>query len=128
MPNKRHSRLSIMTFELCDFTTGYVVHVELFAGKDFPNHSDMGQAHGVVMDLMRKVNLLKKGYQYSPTIFTLLKEKTLLTEIVRTNSKGLPPLVTKMNVGQIVNYRRQGVLLDAFPAETSADAEHSSVS
>ena len=52
----------IKKFELCDAESGYVLHVELYAEKDFPIHSDMRQAHGVVMDLMRKGNLLNKGY------------------------------------------------------------------
>ena len=43
-----------------------------------------------------------------------MKEKTLLTGTVHVNSKGLPPLATKMNVGKIVNYWRQGVLIVAF--------------
>ena len=63
MPNKRQSRYGIKKFELCDSMTGYVMHVELYAGKDFPIRSDMGKAHGVVMDLMRKAYVLDKGYQ-----------------------------------------------------------------
>ena len=62
MPNKRHSRFGIKKFELCDAVSGYVIHVELYAGKDFPVPCEMGQAHGVVMDLMQKANLLNKGY------------------------------------------------------------------
>ena len=71
MPNKRHSRYGIKKFELCDSMTGYVMHVELYAGKDFPIRSDMGKkgmvlyngkAHGMVMDLTRKAYVLDKGY------------------------------------------------------------------
>ena len=87
MPNKRHSRVGIKKFELCDSMTGYVMHVELYAGKDFPIRSDMGQAHGVVMDLMRKANVLDKGYHLFTDNFytkpalaeTLLGARTLLT-------------------------------------------------
>ena len=65
--------------------------MELCAGKDFPIHCDMGQAHGVVMDLIRKANLLKKGYHLFTDNFytkpalavTLLKEKTLLYAQIR---------------------------------------------
>ena len=38
------------------------MHVELYAGKDVAIRSDMGQAHGVVMDLMCKADVLVKGY------------------------------------------------------------------
>ena len=62
IPNKRHSRFGIKKFELCDALSGYVLHVELYAGKDFPVQCEMGQAHGVVMDLLQKANLLNKGY------------------------------------------------------------------
>ena len=127
MPNKRHSRFGIKKFELCDSMTGYVMHVELYAGKDFPIRSDMGQAHGVVMDLMRKANVLDKGYHLFTDNFytkpalaeTLLGARTLLTGTVRGNSKGLPPLPTKMNIGEMLSYRRQGILLVAFREKKS---------
>ena len=127
MPNKRHSRFGIKKFELCDAASGYVLHVELYAGKDFPIHSDMGQAHGVVMDLMRKANLLNKGYHlftdnfYTKPVLatTLMQAGTLLTGTVRANSRGLPTLPTKMDVGEVLNYRRQGMLLVAFREKRS---------
>ena len=50
--NKRHCRFVIKRFEVCDSVSGYVMHVELYAGKDFPIRSDRGQAHGIVMDIM----------------------------------------------------------------------------
>ena len=63
MPNKRHSRFLIKEFvELCDAVSGYVLHVELYAGKYFPIRSDPGQADGIVIDLMTKVHLLNKGH------------------------------------------------------------------
>ena len=40
--------------------SGYVLHIELCAGKDFPLHS--GQAHAVVTTLMEKAALLDKGH------------------------------------------------------------------
>lgn len=122
MPNNRHSRFGIKKCELCDARTGYIFHVELYAGKDFPVHSDMGQAHGVVMDLMQKANLLVKGYHLFTDNYytkpglakTLLKAKTMLTGTVRANSRGLPPLPAKMGVGEVTNFRRQQVLLVTF--------------
>ena len=127
LPNKRHSRFGIKKFELCESVTGYVLHVELYAGKDFPIHSDMGQAHGVVMELMRQCNMLNKGYHlFTDNFYTkpalaevLLKAGTMLTGTVRANSKGLPPVPTKMRVGEVINYRRRGVLLVAFREKKS---------
>ena len=51
---------------------GYVIHVKLYAGKDSTIQSDMGLAHGVVMDLMQnlKANMLKKGTICLPIIST----------------------------------------------------------
>ena len=57
MPSKRHPRFGIKKFVLCDAVSGCVLHVELYAGKDFPIRSDQGQAHRVVADLMTKANL-----------------------------------------------------------------------
>ncbi|KAI0218363.1 hypothetical protein LSAT2_029928 [Lamellibrachia satsuma] len=122
LPNKRHSRFGIKKFELCDASSGYVIHVELYAGKDFPIESDMGQAHGVVMDLMRKSDLLNKGYHlFTDNYYTkpalaevLCGDGTLLTGTVRANSKGLPVLPTKLQVGQCLNFRRKDTLVVAF--------------
>ena len=80
MLNKHHSRFGIKKFELCESVTGYVLHVELYAGKDFP----------------------------------LLKAGTLLARTVRANSKGLPLLPSKMRVGKVINYHRQGCCLLHF--------------
>ena len=74
-----------------------------------------GQAHGVVMDLMRKVNLLNKGYHLFNDNFcmkpvlatTLMQAGTLMNGTVRGNSRGLLLLPTKMDVGQMLSYRRQ---------------------
>ena len=127
MPNKRHSRFGIKKFELCDALSGYVIHVEIYAGKDFPIQSDEGQAHGVVMELMRKSNLLNKGYHlftdnfYTKPVLaqTLLDAQTLLTGTVRANSKGLPPIPTKMNIGETQNFRKNQILFCAFREKKS---------
>ena len=59
MPNKHHSRCGIKRFELCDALSGYVIHVELYAGKDFPLQCEMGKAHGVVRDFPRQCEMGK---------------------------------------------------------------------
>ena len=127
MPNKRHSRFGIKKFELCDAVSGYVLHVELYAGKDFPIHGDHGQAHAVVMDLMSKCHLLNKGYHLftdnfytKPVLAQMLSDAdTMLTGTIRANSKGLPPLPSKLEVGECVNYRQRDMLLVAFREKRS---------
>ena len=127
MPNKRHSRFGIKKFELCEATSGYVLHIELYAGKDFPIRSEHGQAHGVVMDLMRKCHLLNKGYHlFTDNFYTkpllariLDTEGTLLTGTVRSNSKGIPAIPAKLNVGQMVQFRDGNSLFVAFREKKS---------
>ena len=127
MPNKRHSRFGIKKFELCDAVSGYVLHVKLYAGKDCPIRSDQGQAHGVVVDLMTKANLLNKGYHlftdnfYTKPVLaqTLWDAGTLLTGTIRGNPRGLPLVPTKMDVAEVKNYRREGMLLVAFREKRS---------
>ena len=109
MPNKCHPRFGIKKFELCDATSGYVIQIELYAGKDFP-----GQAHGVVTDLMRKSDLLNKGYHlFTDNCYTkpalaevLCRDGTLLTGTVCANSRGLPVIPTRLQVRECLNFRR----------------------
>ena len=101
MPNKRHSQFGIKKFELCDSATEYAMLVELYAGKDFAIRSDMGQAHGVVMDLVRKANVLDKGYHL------FVYKASLGTDTFGNFKKGLPSPPTKMDVGTMLSYRHQ---------------------
>ena len=127
MPNKRHSRFGIKKFELCEALTGYVMHVELYAGKDFPIHSDMGQAHAVVMKLLREANVLNKGYYLftdnfytKPVLATELSAaNTLLTGTVCHNSRGLPVLPGRLDIGESVNYRSGDMMLVAWREKKS---------
>ena len=122
MPNKRHSRFGIKKYELCDAVSGYVLHVELYAGKYFPIRSDPGQAQAVAIDLMTKDNLLNKGYHHftdncytKPVLAqTLLEAGTLLSGTIRGNTRGIPVVPTKMDMAEVKNYRRQKMLLVAF--------------
>ena len=101
MPNKRHSQFGIKKFELCDSATEYAMLVELYAGKGFAIRSDMGQAHGVVMDLVRKANVLDKGYHL------FVYKASLSTDTFGNFKKGLPSPPTKMDVGTMLSYRHQ---------------------
>ena len=63
MPNKRHARFGIKKFQLCD-DNGFVIHIEIYAGKDFDVHDDEGdgQAVAVVKRLMADGQVLNKGF------------------------------------------------------------------
>ena len=123
MPNKRHARFGIKKFELCD-SNGYVLHVEMYAGKDFDVNKDDGLAHGVVMKLMREGQILGKGYHlFTDNFYTkpklaeeLFQHDTLLTGTIRGNSRGLSTDVAKakLNVGETLYARKGAMLAVAF--------------
>ena len=112
----------IKKFELCHAISGYVFYIKLYAGKDFASNN-----RSVVMDLMRKCHLLNKGYHLftdnfyaKPLLARILDtEGTLLTETVRSNSKGLPAIPAKLNVGQMVQFRDGNSLFVAFREKKS---------
>ena len=122
MRNKRHSRFGIKKFKLCDALSGYVIHVELYAGTDFPVQCEMGQAHGVVMDLLQKANLLNKGYHLSTDNFytkpafdqALCTTGTMLTGTVRANSRDIPVIPNTLAIGECLDYRLEDMLFVAF--------------
>ncbi|XP_068232203.1 piggyBac transposable element-derived protein 4-like [Palaemon carinicauda] len=63
MPNKRHCRYGIKKFELCEASTGYVYHIDVYSGRDFyATGSQQGFTHTVVMNIMEKSKVLNKGY------------------------------------------------------------------
>lgn len=119
VPNKRHNRFGIKKFELCDSSTGYVYHIELYAGKDFQVRGDDGQAVAVVMHLMEKSNLLGKGYHLLTDNFytnILLAQKlwdkqTILTGTVRHNSKQFPKDFSNRLQPQNCEYKMSGEIL-----------------
>ena len=65
----------------------------------------MGQAHGVVMDLMQKANVLNKGYHlFTDNFYTKpILAQTLLTGTIRHNSRGLPALVKNWPMVLLIN-------------------------
>ena len=71
---------------------------------------------------MRKSDLLNKGYHlFTDNYYTkpalaevLCGDGTLLTGTVRANSRGLPVLPTKLQVGQCLNFRHKDTLVVAF--------------
>ena len=52
---------------------------------------------------------------------THMQAGILLTGTVEGNSRGLPTLPTKMDVGEVLNYRCQGMLLIAFREKRSQE-------
>ena len=75
------------------------------------NCSEIGQALGVVMDLMQKANLLNKGYHlFTDNLYTkpvlaqgLCTAATLLSGTVRGNSRGIP-VIPSLAVGECIDY------------------------
>lgn len=122
LKNKRHARFGIKKFELCD-VNGYVMHVALYAGKDFDLRCREGQAHAVVIELMQAAQLLNKGFHlFTDRFYTrpalaidLFKKNTLLTGTVMANAKGMPQGINaKIAVGEAVNKRKGPILVVAF--------------
>ena len=82
----------------------------------------MGQAHAVVMKLLREANVLNKEYHlFTDNFYTkpvLANEpsaaNTLLTGTVRHNSRGLPVRPGRLDIGGSVNYRSGDMLLVAW--------------
>ncbi|XP_068234377.1 piggyBac transposable element-derived protein 4-like [Palaemon carinicauda] len=121
MPNKRHCRYGIKKFELCEASSGYVYHIDLYSGRDFyATGSQQGFTHTVVMNIMEKSKVLNKGYHlitdnfYTkiPLAEALLIQKTSLTGTIKINSKFLPQILVKqkLSTGETV-YVRKGKLL-----------------
>ena len=74
MPNKRPARFGIKKFPLCD-DNGFVMHVEIYAGKDIDLHQDEGdgQAVAVVKRLLSEACVLNKGFKiYTDNFYTKL--------------------------------------------------------
>ena len=129
MPNKRHARFGIKKFQLCD-DNGYVMHIDIYAGKDIEMHGDDGdgQAVRVVKRLLKESRLLNKGYRvYTDNFYTkprladdLLKQKTILTGTVRHNSKKVPEQAKKkLAVGDHISWRRGELLLTLYREKKS---------
>mgnify|MGYP002804405118 CR=1 FL=1 len=129
MPNKRHARFGIKKFEVCDSSNSYVLHVDLYSGKDITRGTEKGFVFNKVMSLLRSCDLLGKGYHLmTDNYYTsvslaeeLLLNKTLLTGTVRANSKGLPPEISraKLQVEMAKYMRKKGVLACAFREKKS---------
>lgn len=126
MPNKRHARFGIKKFEVCDSDTGYVLHSELYSGKDFLENTnpDIAFTEKVVLHLLNKCYLLNKGYHlYTDNYYTklplakkLLQHETYITGTVNKRSKELSKSVldAKLQPETSIYFRKQGVLLVGY--------------
>lgn len=125
--NKRHARFGIKKFELCD-SNGYTMHVALYAGKDFDLRCRNGQAHIVVMELLRAAKLLHKGYHvFTDRFYTkpelaeeLYQNRTFITGTCIKNCKGFPKeLANQLPVGGAKFMRKNSLLGIAFREKKS---------
>ena len=104
-----------------------MLHVKLYTGKDFALQSEHGQAHAVVMSLMENANLLNKGHHlFTDNFYTkpilaknLDAKDTMLTGTVRGNSKGLPELQSKLNIGKAKSLGQGTLFAVAFRKKKS---------
>jgi hypothetical protein len=124
MPNKRHSRFGIKKFQLCDSNTSYVVHVDLYAGKDFPIEGYESVGQQAVIELLRKCQLFGKGYHlYTDNFYTklplakeLLQKQVYLTGTIRKNSRDIPKTLidSKLTEKQTIYMRKNEYLLVGY--------------
>ena len=122
-PNRFHIKL----FQISESESGYIIGFEVYTGKD---HSVANQAHTMdpnctrtttlVIGLLEKCNLLDRGhclymdnYYSSPELFEeLYFRETYSCGTARTNRKGMPNSLTKLNVQPLESaYLRNGPLL-----------------
>ena len=124
MPNKRHARFGIKKFQLCD-DNGFVIHINLYAGKDIELHGEEGdgQAVTVVKNLLHEASLYNRGHRvYTDNFYTkpkladyLTARNTILVGTVRANSKDIPEAAkTALAVGEARFWRRGDLLFCAF--------------
>ena len=121
MPNKHHARFGIKLWAVCDASTQYTKHMEIYKGAHAAaDNTEDGVTYNLVFRLLRESDLLNQGYHIgmdnyfsSPKLFLeLYKQQTTATGTVRTNRKGLPKaaLKTKLANHQVCE-RRKGDLL-----------------
>ena len=99
MPNKHHARFGIKLWCLCDATSSYTCHFEVYKGAADPRDRNAeGLTYSLVVRLMEEADLFHRGhhlgldnYFTSPKLFfDLYAAHTTATGTVRRNRKGLP--------------------------------------
>lgn len=133
LPNKKHKQYGIKKFEVCDSNTSYVLHMEIYSGKDYlpanPDNSDELFTERVVMEVMTRSNLLDKGYHlYTDNFYTkvplaerLLERTTFITGTINKKSKFLSKTVqqTKLGERETIYFRKGKLLLVAYRQKVS---------
>lgn len=125
LPNKP-DKFGMKVYIASESKSGYVCDFNVYTGADFdpdPNAEvgevQLGHSYGVVMGLLRRSNLLNKGYclyvdnyYTSPTLFDRLSaENTMAVGTVRLNRREVPvALKTKTKKGDVI-YRQLDNLL-----------------
>lgn len=124
MPKKKHARYGIKKFEVCDSTTSYIVHTELYSGSTFLQGNPHPFTEKVILTTMEKSNLLNKYYHvfvdqfYTklPLAKKLFDKKTYLTGTVNKASKHLckTTLNQKLGACESIYCRQEEVLMVGF--------------
>ncbi|XP_046686304.1 piggyBac transposable element-derived protein 4-like [Homalodisca vitripennis] len=124
MPNKRHARFGVKKFELVDSKTMYVIHIDMYSGKDHLAEEHAPFTQKVVMNLLEQGGCIYKGYHvFTDNFYTklplaqlLLDNNTFLTGTVNKNSKDLSKSVLRTVLGpqKSVYFRRGPVLLVGY--------------
>lgn len=133
LPNKKHKQYGIKKFEVCDSESAYVIHIELYTGKNDSIGMHLGAdvpfTERVIMEIMSKSNLLNKShhlftdnyYTKIPLAENLLKKKTYITGTINKKSKYLSKSVLSAKLGEreSVYFRRGDILLVGFRQKVS---------
>lgn len=124
---KKPDRFGMKMYVICEASSGYISHYEIYTGKDFdpnPSANDTeilaGHSYNVVMGFMKTCNFLNKGYTLytdnyysSPTLFSeLCAEGTSAVGTARLNRKEMPKALKEMKLckGHVI-FRQRGELL-----------------
>ena len=121
MPNKHHHKFGIKLWMLCEASTGYAYHMNMYRGRKRGEPPEENATYNIVMRLMNPIldlgyHVFLDNYFSSPKLFRdLYNHSTLATGTCRKNRKGIPPSVTKkLNKGDAVASRSQSLLAVGF--------------
>lgn len=86
LPNKRHTWFEIKKFDLCDSSTGYTHHIELYPGKKFyvPGYESVPFTHAIVKKkLVLSCTFYKKNHLYTDNFYTKI---ALAEDLIENNT------------------------------------------
>ncbi|CAH1972725.1 unnamed protein product [Acanthoscelides obtectus] len=115
IPNKTH-RYGVKLYKLCT-SSGYTYNLKVYTGEG-DMQPELGHAQSIVLKLLEDVNP-KEGrilyadnfYSGIPLVKTLLNQKCLYCDTLRSNRKGVPKEFTKKNnKGKKKNRKEEDIL------------------